>query len=207
MFQRLSFALWFAVIDLCGRWRSLHVTLVNLITVVALVAFTTLVYGLVLGTGRRQEEQSRLDPLAGTLWVRAVRGQTIGPGDLERLAEEVSKSLGQPGRLWAWSAFEQVEQHWFIPGEETQVPIQGRTLSAGDPLLKSFRAPGYWLAGPPPSGAEGVIAARSMLRRLEIPSDQLPDKLVVHTITGRRESVPLLGVLDRDYFPGKRPTC
>jgi len=204
MLQRLSFALWFAVIDLCGRWRSLHVTLVNLFTLVALVAFTVVVYGLVLGTGRRQLEQFRHDPLAGCLWVRPPRGQTITPGQRDQLAEEVRKSLLSPDRLAGCVGYHLLEQDWFIPGEESAPAIRGRTLSADDPLLSSFREAKYWLGDRIPArGEEGVILTRSMLRRLEIPQEQLPERLVVRTVVGKRQPVRVLGVLDRDFFPGR----
>ncbi len=202
--QRLSFALWFAVIDLSGRWRSLHVTLVNLLTLVALVAFTVLVYGLILGTGRRQLEQFRHDPLASCLWVRPARGQTITPAARDQLAAKVRQSLSSPDHLTGCAGYHLLEQDWFIPGQESAPAIPGRTLSPDDPLLRSFPDAQSWLANTVPSpGEEGVILTRSMLDRLKVQEEQVPERLVVRAVTGKRQPVRVLGVLDREFFPGR----
>jgi hypothetical protein len=201
--QSFRFALWFAYTDLWGRWQARYITLANLLTVVALTAFTLLVYGLVLGTDRRRMEQIRQDPLAACLVVRLpTRSQFIQPEQIRELEQKVRAALVSPEHLEAIAPFHVLEQDWFYPNEETSPNFRGRTLADNDPLFKSFSRSKFWAKGPPAPGQQGVVLTLGMLGQLGLRTDTLPDSLVVRTGVGKR-AVPIVGVLNHD-IPGRR---
>jgi hypothetical protein len=197
------FILWFAGVDLFGRWRSIRITLVNLGGVLALVAFALLVYGLVLGTDERRRKQFRDDPLATCLIVRPIqRGKAITAADVADLNESVRGRLPSGDRLLAVAPFYVFPRDWFAPGSDESPRFQGRTVAGNDPLFDSYRSPEQWLSGGPPApGKTDLVVSAAMLERLGLRAEDGPAQLEVRTTTGK-VPVALAGAL-RSELPGR----
>jgi hypothetical protein len=191
------FVPWFACKDLFGRWRSLRITLVNLGSVLALVAFALLVYGLVLGTGQRQKERYRLDPLATCLVLKPVAGgKRIAPAEVAGLEKAVRARLVAPDRPRV-AAFYTLTLEWFRPGTEVSPPFQGRTVAANDPLFDSYQEARHWQSGGPADSGRAATLGPALLKELGLSPQALPGRLDVRTPLSK-QPVPVTGALAHD---------
>ncbi len=200
MFQ---FLFGYAVRDLTA-YDALRTTLALVFTIAFVSAFTLGSYGFVLGVEQVGLHRVQADPLALSLWVgeRGIPHHVITPGVAGELEEKLAQALGSSKKKRVFP-FRQVAFSW--EGKDVSQRIFGRTILLGkrrDPLFESFPLrQGRTFQGPKD---EGIIVSPEMLYLLGFDPDRPPSQLMIHTTTGRKYPVPVIGVTEKDFPPELR---
>ncbi|MCY2989657.1 MAG: ABC transporter permease [Planctomycetota bacterium] len=208
MALRLSFFVRFAWQDLRER-HALPTTLVNACTIMVVVAFGCIAYGLTFGVQANRLAQLEADPDVRRIEVGDdSREGSVSEQQLDILKLKLSENIPPPHQPAQCFPFRRVWLSWHgysslsgTDGDE----LRGRTIQVGDPLLDSL---GLRLGGSRIEDNEekGLILSPRMLLRLGVPSESTFEELCKKKLDYRTRTKPFkvtpLGVTEKEIFSG-----
>jgi hypothetical protein len=154
-----------------------------------------------------REQLRKKTPLALSLVMYDVPlGRKITTKDTEEVKQLIRSRLDDPGRLRDCFPFRIADLTWRVEGGDSKgvvVPLKGRTLAPGDPLLEGDSCPLRAGERFPTPDQDGVILTPLMLRILKLPPDTKPGFILHARASGVNEMtpVPLVGITEAEKLP------